>query len=126
MREGPKVEAFPLVAEEGIAKRLANFLAMLFGLIGAAAIIAVAAFVLVAIRHIRAKRTSVVAEAYGLYSESHGQIVARSLREHSEIGTESDPLDATAEDEEVHDRLLEPPEWPDALSTRGAERAGVG
>jgi hypothetical protein len=100
---------------------------MLLALIGAAAIIALIAFVVVAIRRARTKRTSAVADPHdGLYSELHGQIVARDLREHGEIEAESDTLDGTAEAGVVRERLLEPPEWPDALSTRRAERAGVG
>ena len=109
-----------------VSRTARELLAMQLALLGAVGIIALIAFAVVAIRRARTKRTSAVADPYDeLYSELHGQIVARSLREHGEIG-ESDPLDATAEPEVVPDRLLEPPEWPDALSKRRAERAGVG
>ena len=95
-------------------------------LIGAVAI-ALIGFVVVAIRRARAKRTSAVADSYDeLDSELGGQIVVQSLRERAEVEAECDPLDASAEAGPVADRLLEPPEWPDALSTRRAERAGVG
>jgi hypothetical protein len=98
---------------------------MLFALIGAVAIIALVAFVVVVIRRARTKRTSAVADTYDEpYYEPHGQIVARSLGERAEVGGEPDPPAAGAE--VLTDRLLEPPEWPDALSTRRAERAGVG
>jgi hypothetical protein len=95
---------------------------MQLALMGAAAI-AVIAVVIVAIRRARLKRTSAVAV---YYSEPHGPIVARNLREDGEVGADSDPLDARAEAGIAQDRLLEPPEWPDALSARRAERAGVG
>jgi len=117
---------------------------MQLALIGAAAVIVLVASAAIALQRIRHKPPLSIIDPYNEPYSAPAQIVARRLDgstlradlnrlrlgegidEHLEVAPESDPFDPTEVGALLAlDRLLEPPEWPEDLSTRHAQRSGI-